>query len=307
VLTGNWLGAAFELIDGINLNLIFGVSNNGLFPVYIPDLSYDIFVNDVHVSNGYTYLDATIFPGETKQITAFQNFKKSSLTPAISSIVSKGGIMEIKVKGTAYFDLIVLKIPIPFESSKTISIQNEIRNKINAEIQKHEEEERRKAAAIAAAAAAAAKAAAQAAVNTVSAIGNTIYNIAKSLEEQLFGSPYDLDLVLPGTTFVDEVYKVSPGGYYYYWITFQCTSKLQGGFIASAALGDNIKFYVLDEQDFNLFKNHEAFRTYYSSGKVESGVFDFNLAPGKYYLVMSNRYSDFSTKNVQLQASSYCI
>ena len=307
VLTGNWLGAAFELIDGINLNLIFGVSNNGFFPVYIPDLSYDIFVNDVHVSNGYTYLDATIFPGETKQITAFQNFKKSSLTPAISSIVSKGGIMEIKVKGTAYFDLIVLKIPIPFESSKTISIQNEIRNKINAEIQKHEEEERRKAAAIAAAAAAASKAAAQAAVNTVSAVGNTVYNIVKSLEEQLFGSPYDLDLDLPGQIIIDSEAQVYAGNYHYFSRTFQCTVKLQGGFIASAALGDNIKVFIVDEQDYNLYKNNKPFRSYYSSGKVESGVFDITLSSGKYYIVLSNNYSSFSTKNVQIQASAYCV
>ena len=307
-LTGNWLGAAFELIDGINLNLIFGVSNNGFFPVYIPDLSYDIFVNDVHVSNGYTYLDATIFPGETKQITAFQNFKKSSLTPAISSIVSKGGIMEIKVKGTAYFDLIVLKIPIPFESSKTISIQNEIRNKINAEIQKHEEEERRKAAAIAAAAAAAAKAAAQAAVNTVSAVGNTVYNIAKSLQDQLFGSPDVLDLDLPGDIIIWDIFEVGPGKFsYVYWTGSNCNAKVWGGFIANAALGNNIKVYILDENQFKKFENRYSASTLYNSQKVESAVFEVMVGYGKHYVVMDNRYSDFSTKNVQLKVSMMCL
>ena len=110
ILTGNWLAAAFDLIDGVNLNLIFGLSNNGFLPVYIPDLSYDLLVNNVYVGNGYTRLDATIFPGETREIPGFQNFKKSSLAPAVSSIVSKNGIMEIKVKGTAYFQLFGLSI-----------------------------------------------------------------------------------------------------------------------------------------------------------------------------------------------------
>lgn len=44
-MTGNWLSAAFNLIEGINLNLIFGFSNSGILPVYISDLSYDLSVN----------------------------------------------------------------------------------------------------------------------------------------------------------------------------------------------------------------------------------------------------------------------
>jgi len=36
VLTGNWIQGAFDLIKGINLNLVFGLSNNGFFPIYIP-------------------------------------------------------------------------------------------------------------------------------------------------------------------------------------------------------------------------------------------------------------------------------
>lgn len=303
VLTGNWLGAAFELIDGVNLNLIFGLSNNGFLPVYIPNLSYDILVNGAYVGSGFTYLDATIYPGETREITALQNFQKSSLSPAVSSIVSKGGIMEINVKGTASFKLLGLSIPIPFESSKTISIQNEIKNKINAEIQKHEEEERRAAAARAAAAAAVANAAAK----TLSTVGQTIYNVAKSLQDQLFGSPDDLDLDLPGHTFVDTVIKVSPGDYAARYISVDCNGNLQGGFIASAALGDNIRVYILDEKSFKQFKKGERVSTLYNSMKVESGVFDVRIGSEKHHIILDNRYSDFSTKSVQLQASVDCI
>lgn len=131
-ITGDWLGSAINLVDGINLNLFFGLTNNGFLPVYIPDLSYDLVVNGINMGQGYTTIDATIYPGETKEIPIVQNFQKSGLTPAISSIISNDGVMEIKVKGTAYFGILGLNIPIPFESTEQISIKDEIENKINS-------------------------------------------------------------------------------------------------------------------------------------------------------------------------------
>jgi len=219
-LTGKWLDAAFELIDGVNLNLIFGLSNYGFLPVYIPDLSYDLYVNGEYVGAGHTSLDATIYPGETREITAFQNFKKSSLSPAVSSIVSEGGVMYIYVKGTAYFQLLGLSIPIPFESSKQISIVDEIKIRLNSEIQKHEEEERRAATARAAEVAAAAKAAANAAVNVALAIGESLYEAADSLLEQLFGPPPKiktyLELHVPEGKVIHEGDVVTIWGFLYW-------------------------------------------------------------------------------------------
>ena len=301
-LTGNWLAAAFELIDGVNLNLLFGLSNYGILPVYIPELNYDLYVNDVYVGAGRSNLDMTIYPGETRQIMPLQNFKKSSFSPAISSIVSNGGVMNIHVKGTAYFQFLGLSIPVPFESSQQISIVDEIKTRLNSEIQKHDAEDRR-----AAEVAAAAQAAANAAANLASDLGNSLYKSAKSLQEQLFGSPYDLELDLPGDPIVDSVFEVPAGKFYWYPIPLQCTARVLGGFIASATLGDNIVFYILDEEGFNLIQNNEPFYPYYNSDKVESGVFDVTLNPGNYYFIMSNSYSLISSKDVQLQASAYCL
>ncbi len=140
VLTGNWLGAAFNLIQGINLDLIFGLSNYGVLPVYIPDLSYDLSINDVPVGHGYSNVDVTINPGDTKEITVLQHFQKSSLAPAVESIVSTGGIIDLHVSGTAYFKLLGISIPVPFESSKQVSIKEEIKNHLNAEIQKNQQQ-----------------------------------------------------------------------------------------------------------------------------------------------------------------------
>jgi LEA14-like dessication related protein len=131
-ITGDWLGAAINLVDGISLNLFFGLTNNGFLPVYIPDLSYDLLVNGVNVGKGRTTIDATIYPRDSKEIPIVQNFQKNGLSPAISSIISNDGVMEIKVRGTAYFEILGLNIPVPFESTEQISIRDEIENKINS-------------------------------------------------------------------------------------------------------------------------------------------------------------------------------
>jgi len=130
LITGNWLSAAFDVIDGVNLNLFFALSNYGFLPVYIPDVSYDLLVNGIQVGKGSIPINITINPGETKEVTALQNLKKASMIPSIASIVSNGGRMDLHVSGTAHFKLLGLDIPIPFESSKQISLYDEIKNKI---------------------------------------------------------------------------------------------------------------------------------------------------------------------------------
>ena len=127
VLTGNWLGAALSLVQDIKLNLLFGLTNHGLFPVYIPDLSYDLSINGVNVGHGNSKVDVTINPGETKSFPVLQHVLVNSLKPAVSSIIDANGILDLKVNGTAYFKLLGLTMPIPFESTKQISIVDEIK------------------------------------------------------------------------------------------------------------------------------------------------------------------------------------
>jgi LEA14-like dessication related protein len=130
VLSGNWIEAALHVIAGINLGLIFELSNNGLLPVYVPELSYELSINDIPVGAGYSEINATINPGETKEIQILQNFQKNSFSPAIESVISSEGIMDIGVSGVAYFELLGTKIPIPFESKRQISIIDELDNQL---------------------------------------------------------------------------------------------------------------------------------------------------------------------------------
>ena len=130
LLSGNWLAAALDVIAGINLGLVFELTNNGLLPVYIPEISYDLFINEILIGDGVSELDLTINPGETKEIPIIQNFEKEKLTPAIDSIIDTEGLIDIKVKGTAYFELLGQEIPVPFESTKQVSIIDEIQNQL---------------------------------------------------------------------------------------------------------------------------------------------------------------------------------
>ena len=125
VLRGDWIDSALSLIEGINLNFIFQFSNNGILPVHIPDLSYDLSINDVYVGQGSSMINTVINPGETKEIPILQNFQRDSLTPTVKSIVDRNGIMDLHISGIAYFKLLILEVPIPFESTYQISIIDE--------------------------------------------------------------------------------------------------------------------------------------------------------------------------------------
>lgn len=134
ILSGNWIEAAVSVIAGIKLELVFGLSNNGLLPVYIPELSYDLSLNGISIGTGYSELNTTINPGETKEIPILQIIQKDNLNPAIESIINTEGIVDIGVSGTAYFELLGRSIPIPFESTQQISIVKEIQNQLDKQI-----------------------------------------------------------------------------------------------------------------------------------------------------------------------------
>lgn len=93
-------------------------------------------MNDIPMGKGYATIDYTINPGETKEVPVLQNFKKTRFSPAVESVVNSGGIINLHVNGTAFFKLLGMNIPVPFESSKQISIIDEIKNRLTSEIGK---------------------------------------------------------------------------------------------------------------------------------------------------------------------------
>ena len=282
-LTGEWFGTSFDLIEGINLNLLIGISNNGFFPLYVPDLSYDILINGILIGKGNSDVNFVINPGQTKVITSFQNITKGNMAPAIHSVIESKGVMEIKVRGMAYFHFFGISIPVTFESTRNISIYDEVRETIYEEIQKNKLQN-----------------------SVISSVGKSIESALGSIVNDLFGGD-ELELSLSGQKFVDSIFQVGPGAYTYVSFSLPCIAQIKGGFVANDIFGDDIIVLVLDDYNFNKFENSQYYTSFYDSSKVHSGEFRLILESGDYYIIMSNQYSMISTKTVQFKAASLCV
>jgi hypothetical protein len=79
---------------------------------------------------------------------------------------------------------------------------------------------------------------------------------------------------------------------------FGSTTRVSAKFRAQGGSGNDIEVYILDEDGFENWSNGHQTSTYYNSGKVTVGRFNINLAPGKYFLVMNNKFSMVSNKVV---------
>ncbi|MFB5606730.1 MAG: hypothetical protein ACE5RG_01365, partial [Candidatus Nitrosomaritimum yanchengensis] len=80
---------------------------------------------------GSSIIDTTINPGEAKQIHVTQSIQKESLSPSVESIINNNGFIDVEIKGVAYFELLGFKIPFEFESSKQVSIVDEIQKQLS--------------------------------------------------------------------------------------------------------------------------------------------------------------------------------
>ena len=138
-ILGNWLSAVLDIVTGVKIGLGFGLSNHGFFPVYIPDVAYDLFVNDIKVGQGQSHIDQTINPGESKNIEDTQDIQFNSLKPAITSIVASEGIVNLKVSGTAYFNLLGISVPVPFEQTKQVNVVDELKSKISSYVSQNQQ------------------------------------------------------------------------------------------------------------------------------------------------------------------------
>jgi hypothetical protein len=79
---------------------------------------------------------------------------------------------------------------------------------------------------------------------------------------------------------------------------------VNGHFTATGGTGNDIDCYILDEDGFANLKNGHASRTYYNSGRVTQAKIEArNLSAGTYYILLDNRFSLFTPKAVQIEAT----
>lgn len=312
-LTENWLDAALGLVETINLNLKFGVTNNGILPVYVPNITYDVSSNGVHIGSGQTQVHATIYPGDSREIPVYQKIETDSIGNAIKSIVNNHGDIHLYVKGNAYFQLFGLSIPVPFESFRTISIDEQIRSHLNTQILNNQQQQRNSISQVS-------SSLGESLNKVTSSLTQTLTNAAKSLTEQFFGSSSSkkLDLDLPGIIQSDNIVELAIGRYAIQSFSLNCVGKVQGGYISSGTSGsDNIFLYILNHDEYaayrdkysnsNYLGNEGTVTTRYNNNFESSGIIDVTLNSGDYFFVFDTHYSSGSAKTIQIQASTVCI
>lgn len=74
-------------------------------------------------------------------------------------------------------------------------------------------------------------------------------------------------------------------------------AKISGTFNVFGGSND-IVMIVTDEAGLNNFKNGMPYQAFYDSGRVTTGTLNFNLSPGTYYLIVSNRDTFVDPKTV---------
>ncbi len=95
----------------------------------------------------------------------------------------------------------------------------------------------------------------------------------------------------------------------YSWYTFvvpagASTVAVNGHFSATGGTGNDIDCFILDDDGLVNFKNGHPATTYFNSGKVtQAKIGAVLVTPGTYYLVLDNRFSLFTPKAVQIEAT----
>ncbi|MFC1944156.1 glycine betaine ABC transporter substrate-binding protein [Chloroflexota bacterium] len=82
--------------------------------------------------------------------------------------------------------------------------------------------------------------------------------------------------------------------------------RISGWFMASGGAYNDVKVYILNEIDFINLSNFHDIEGIYKSEKQTLSLVEVPIeAPGKYYIVLSNRFSLFSSKSVLAKLNLY--
>lgn len=101
---------------------------------------------------------------------------------------------------------------------------------------------------------------------------------------------------------VNGTITVSPGTHQDYPVTVttgMSDAKLDGSFTASGGSGNDIIVMVMDATNYANWENNHTYSCCYNSGQITTGQISAYIGtPGTYYVIYSNMFSVFSTKQV---------
>jgi hypothetical protein len=139
-----------------------------------------------------------------------------------------------------------------------------------------------------------------------------IFLIVMSVIVALFMSGVGFHLHDTPVPFTTQIVKgdvtVPAGAYLDYQFTIPSDAQKNSVSLSlefTAQGGDNdIKVYVLDSIDFSYYQNGQNYTSLYQSGRITTAGFSMNIPTnGTYYLVLDNKFSMTTPKNVNVQAA----
>lgn len=114
----------------------------------------------------------------------------------------------------------------------------------------------------------------------------------------------------PTPQWVKGSFQVGPGALALrpgsmHWFPFHVNEdlrnvRLKGRFEAQGGSGNDVQIAITDEDGLVNIQNGHGFRSWYNSQKTTVDSLNVGLPPGKFYLVISNRFSIFSHKSVAM-------
>lgn len=99
--SGNLLGAAEEIIEGIEVNVEFEIANNGIVPIYVGGiaiLEHKLLLNGVEATNPIELAGGWIGPNSELAMSLSATVLLSELSRATAIGLVQGGEIDIQVK-----------------------------------------------------------------------------------------------------------------------------------------------------------------------------------------------------------------
>ncbi len=106
------VGVGDVSLTSIQITLRLQITNPNALPVYIPDGSFDIYINAIYLGAG-TFGAVTVNGNSQDQITVPVTFNALDVPSVLYGIITGGGTVAVTVKGQA--NLVLSSVP--FEST----------------------------------------------------------------------------------------------------------------------------------------------------------------------------------------------
>jgi len=101
----------------------------------------------------------------------------------------------------------------------------------------------------------------------------------------------------PKNLIVNSIFPVHAGNLVSYDFEAKSTGTITGGFRAYGGSKD-VDVYIVDEINYVLLNQGNAFRSVFGRPKAERGKIDVVVSPGRYYVVFSNKHALLTGKEV---------